>query len=253
MSPLVILRLRNARAPWPSAMRAAAVALVILFIPVPSPAGAQVIRGQVVDSASGAGVPLARVVVSGVGHRFTRRMFTSADGRFSFPVRRGSFRVQVVRAGYAETRTGTLTVGPDETVDVHLRVSAAPHRLEPVTATARPRRLKVVGLFHETTDTVIDRARVVGESRGVRVRGSFTVPHLCHHLSGNADRRGSVITLTIQARARSELCEAGTGAFYYNVTARRLPPGSYTLRVLHTFQGEGREPVTVLDTTVAVP
>src|SRR5688500_12630085 len=80
---------------WPRAIRAGAAALVILFIAVPAPAVGQVIRGRVIDAQSGAGVPLARVVVTGVDQRFTRRMFTASDGRFAFPLSRGgSFRVQ---------------------------------------------------------------------------------------------------------------------------------------------------------------
>lgn len=235
------------------AVPAAVAALVICFILVPSPAAGQVIRGRVIDAQSGAGVPLARVVVSGLDHRFTRRMFTAADGRFSFPLRRGgSFRVQVTRAGYAQARTGSLRVGPSDTVDVDVRVSAAAHRLEPVTVTARPRRLRSLGVFYETPDTVYARASAVGQPRTIRVRGSFPTPHLCYHLSGNADRRESLITLTIQARGKRELCAAAAGGFIYDVTVRRLPPGTYTLRVLHTFQDDALEPAMVLDTTVTV-
>lgn len=235
------------------AVRVVVAALVILFILMPDRAAGQVIRGRVIDAQSGAAVPMARVVVSGLSHRYTRRMFTSADGSFSFPLRRGgSYRVQVTRAGYAETRTQSLAVGPDQTVDVDVRVAAAPHRLDPLTVTGRPRRLKALGLFYETPDSVNARASVVGQRRSLRTRGSFPTPHLCYHLSGNADRRGSLITLTIQARGKSELCEASTGGFVYDVTVSRLPAGTYTLRVLHAFQNGDREPVQVLDTTVAV-
>lgn len=242
-----------ARRPAGSRLRAAAAALFILLLSISTPAAGQVIRGRVVDAASGAGVPLARVVVSGVDHRFTRRMFTAADGRFAFPLRRGgSFRVQVTRAGYAQTRTRTLAVGPDETVDVDVRVSAAPHRLDPVTVTARPRRLRVTGVFNEISEFPYTRVTAVGQRRSVGVRGWFPTPNFCYHLSGNAQRAGSVITLTVQARARDGLCEAGTGSLFYNVVVRRLPPGVYTFRVLHAFQNDVAEPSLALDTTVTV-
>jgi hypothetical protein len=240
-------------APWLKAIRAAVAALIILFLTVPSPAVGQVIRGRVVDAQSGAGVPMARVVVSGVDRRYTRRMFTAADGRFAFPLRRGgSFRVQVTRAGYAETRTRSYTVGPNDTVDVDVRVSAVAVRLDPVTVTGRPRRLRVMGVFNEISEFPYTRVTAVGVRRSVGVRGWFPTPTFCYHLSGNADRTGSVITLTVQARPTSELCEAGTGSLFYNVTVRRLPPGLYTFRVLHAFQDDVAEPAMVLDTTVTV-
>lgn len=240
------------RTAWPRWIRAAAAALAILFIPMPTPAAGQVIRGRVVDAESGAAIPLARVTVSGSGQR-TTRMFSDAEGRFAFPLRRGgSVRVRVTRAGYAETRTGALRVGAQDTVDVDVRVSAVAHRLDPVTVSARRRRLKADGRFYETVDSVNARAHVVGQSRSVRARGSFPTPDLCYHLSGNADRTQSVITLTVQARGKRELCDGAGGGFVYDVTVSRLPPGVYTVRVLHAFQGEGRPPAQVEHTTVTV-
>lgn len=234
-----------------SAIRGALAALAILLILAPSPAAAQVIRGRVVDAQTGAAVELARVAVSGGGLR-TQRMFTTADGRFSFPLRRGGrFRVQASRAGYEETRR-SVTVGAGDTVFVEVRVTPVAHRLDAVTVTGRPRRLKAHGRFYETTDTVNARVHVVGQRRSFRARGSFPTPHLCYHLSGNAHRVESVVTLTVQARGEAELCAAATGGFVYDVTVRRLPPGTYTVRVLYTFQDDVREPVMVLETTVDV-
>jgi hypothetical protein len=86
----------------------------------------------------------------------------------------------------------------------------------------------------------------------VGARGWFPTPNFCYHLAGNAERRGSVITLTVQARATGEVCEAGTGSLFYNVTVRRFPPGVYTFRVLHSFQNDVAPPTMVLDTTVTV-
>jgi hypothetical protein len=228
-------------------------ALVILLALVPGPAAGQVIRGRVIDAQSGAGVPLARVVVSGVDRRFTRRMFTAPDGRFSFPLRReGAFRVQVTRAGYAQTRTQSLRVGPDDTVNVDVRMSAAPHRLEPVTVSARPRRLRVVGVFGETADSVVAPVRASGRSRSVWAGGMFITPHPCYRLSGNADRRGQIVTLTVQARAMRGPCDRMGGAFSYDVLVRRMPPGTYTFRVLHAYQDDVAEPTVALETTVTV-
>ena len=233
-------------------MPAAVAALVILFIPVPSPAAGQVVRGRVLDAQSGAAVELARVVVSGTGQG-SRRTITAADGRFSVRLRRGgSVRVQVARAGYGETRTRSLAVGARDTVDVDVRISAVALPLEPVTVTARARRLRVTGVFNEISDFPNARASAVGKPRSVGVRGWFPTPDFCHHLAGNADRRGSIITLTVQARATSGPCPEGTGSLFYNVTVGRLPPGAYTFRVLHAFLDDVGAPTMVLDTTVTV-
>lgn len=235
----------------PSAIRAAVAALALLFTLAPGPVAGQMIRGRVVDAQSGAAVELARVVVSGGGQR-ARRMSTGADGRFSFPLRRGgSYRVQVSRTGYAEARR-QVAVGPHDTVYVEVRVTAAAHRLDPLTVTGRARRLKVDGRFYETPDSVHARVNVVGQRRSIRARGSFPTPDVCHQLSGHAHRVQSVITLTVQARGPGELCPTAGGGFVYDVTVRRLPPGTYTVRVLYTFQDDVREPAVVLDTTVDV-
>lgn len=226
--------------------------LVILFIAIPTAAAAQVVRGRVVDAESGVAVGMARVVVTGTGQG-TRRTTTAADGRFSVRLRRGGpVRVQVARAGYAETGTRMLTVGPKDTVHVDVRVSAVAHRLDPVTVTARPRRLRVAGVFNDVSEFPYTRVSAVGQRRGVGVRGWFPTPTFCYHLSGNADRAGSIITLTVQARATDELCEAASGSLFYNVMVRTLPPGEYTLRVLHAFQDDVAEPTMVLDTTLTV-
>ena len=233
------------------AVRAAVAALAILLVPIATPAAAQMVRGTVVDAQSGAPVAMARVVVTGSGQG-TRRATTSADGRFAVSLRRGgAVRVQVARAGYAETGT-SVTVGPDETVQVNVQVAAVAHRLEPVTVTGRPRRLRVIGIFNEISDFPYTRVSATGQPRSVGIRGWFPTPSFCHHLSGNADRRGSVITMTVQARPTSETCEPATGSLFYNVTVRRLPPGTYTLRVVHTFQNDAANPTMALDTTVTV-
>ncbi|WP_420125950.1 carboxypeptidase-like regulatory domain-containing protein [Longimicrobium sp.] len=232
-------------------LRAAAAALVILFVPLSTPAAAQIVRGRVVDAESGAAVALARVAVIGSGQRALRTT-TAADGRFSVRLSRGGpFRVQVVRAGYAEAGRSS-TVGPNDTVDVDVRVAAVAHRLEPVTVTARPRRLRVVGVFDQISEFPYARVNAVAQRRGVGVRGWFPTPSFCYHLSGNAERTGSVITLTVQARATGEACDAGSGSLFYNVVVRSLPPGDYIFRVLHTFQDDAAQPALVLDTTLAV-
>lgn len=232
-------------------LRAAAAALAILLIPVATPGVAQVVRGRVIDAESGAAVALAGVAVAGGGQRALRTT-TADDGRFTVTLRRGgAFRVQVTRAGYAEAGVRSA-VGAGDTVNVDVRVSAVAHRLDPVTVTARRRRLRVVGVFDQISEFPHARVHALGERRGVGARGWFPTPTFCYHLSGNAERTGSVITLTAQARATGEVCEARGGSLFYNVMVRGLPPGDYTFRVLHAFQDDAAEPALVLDTTLTV-
>ena len=231
---------------------AAAAALAVFCGSSPDRAAAQVIVGRVIDAASGGGVARARVTAAGVGHNDSRRTFTSADGRFSITVRGGSYRVQVRRTGYEGARSDAVTVGPDDTVRVEVRVSAAPVQLRGVTATTQPRRLPMVGVFTPVypTDSLLaaERTRGEGGPGRVTVRGVVPTPTACWRLAGAADRIGQLITLAVEARPTDDPCPPdAVGASTYKVTLRRLPPGTYTVRVLHTYRGDVWRPSVAMD------
>jgi hypothetical protein len=217
----------------------------------PAPAAAQVIAGRVVDAQTGGGVAGARVTAAGVGHDDTRRTLTAADGRYAIEVRGGSYRVQATRTGY-QPASDTVTVVPGDTSRVMLRLSPAPRQLAAVDATTRPRRLPMSGGFLQVypTDSLLaaERTRVEGGRGRVLVRGVMVTPTPCWRLAGAADRVGPLITLNIQARLYYGGCPPdAAGASTYKVTLRGIPPGTYTVRVLHTYTDERYPPSVAID------
>lgn len=226
-------------------------------IAAPVPAVAQVIVGRVIDAATGGGVPRARVTVASVDHRETQRTLTGDNGHFTFVVRGGgSYRVRAGRTGYQDASTRELAVGADDTVAVELRAVPAPRRLDPVVATTPPRRLSINGVYEQADVTpALLATRTTGEGgrHNVTVRGAMLTPSACWRLSGGADRIGPLVTLAVNARPNGASCPPDApGASTYKVTVRGIPPGTYTLRVLHTYRGEAFPPSLALDTSVTV-
>jgi hypothetical protein len=104
-----------------------------------APLAAQTVRGRVVDARTGEGVPQAAVTaLAASGNRRTGQARTDASGRFSLTMRApGEVRLRVERTGYRETLTDPTPVGPRDTVEVELSVSAAPLTIAPLRVTAR--------------------------------------------------------------------------------------------------------------------
>jgi len=215
-----------------------------------SSAHAQVIAGRVVDAETGGGVARARVTIAGEGG--TRRAETGDDGRFAVDVRGGSYDVQATRTGYQPARADAVAVAAGDTARVVLRVSPAPRQLASVTASTRPLRLPISGAFIPAypTDSLLaaERTRTEGGAGRVLVRGVMLTPTPCWRLAGGADRVGPLITLNIQARPSGERCPPdAVGATTYKVSLRRIPPGTYTVHVLHTYANDAVRPGVALD------
>lgn len=215
-------------------------------------AGAQVIVGRVVDAATGAAVPQARVTAVGENRREAGASLTAADGSYSIAVRGGSYRVQAARTGYRPARSDAVTVGQADTVRVDVRVAVLPRQLSGLTASTLPRRLPMSGGFtpRYPTDSLIaaERIRVEGDRGKVIVRGVMVTPNPCWRLAGAADRVGALVTLNIQARFVDERCPPdAAGASTYKVSLGRIPPGIYTVRVLHTYIAGTLPPAVALD------
>ena len=122
--------------------------------------------------------------------------------------------------------------------------SVAPRRMKRITATARQRRPPLRGIY----------IPVVAEPGQIVVFGQMATPTPCYHLAGTAERMQSVIHLLVQARPTGEECAPGTlGASTYKVTVRRLPAGTYVLRVIHAYGDDAWRPSVVSDTSVVVP
>lgn len=235
------------------ALRACAAAL--LLSAWAGSAAAQTIVGRVIDAASGAGVPEARVGVVAGNRR--HESVANADGRYSIALPgAGSYRVQASRTGYQAARTRRVAVGAGETVQLDVRLQPAAVRLRAVTATARRRRLPVRGKFVQTgggDSAAVRPVTAAAQPRSILAQGTFVAPSACYQLAGVADRTGQVVTLNVAARPNGQTCSAGAAAFDYKVSVRGLPPGSYTFRIAHTFRDAVWRPVMALDTTITVP
>jgi hypothetical protein len=118
-----------------------------------APLGAQILRGKVIDAATGAGVPEAALRALTPEGRDVGRGRTGADGTFSFQLRvPATVRIEAQRTGYRTTTTGELPVALRERVEVEVKLSAAAIAMEPLRVTARvqpPRRrtLEVTGFY----------------------------------------------------------------------------------------------------------
>jgi hypothetical protein len=97
-----------------------------------------------------------------------------------------------------------------------------------------------------------DFARAVGAADRIKVEGAMTTPTPCYDLVGQLRRDGAALTLTVEARRKEGGCIQVIAAFGYDAAVRGLPPGRYTLRVLHAYPGTGWEGKTAAETEVEV-
>jgi hypothetical protein len=121
-------------------LRLLPLAACLLATPLP----AQILRGKVLDAATGAGVAETAVRALSPEGRDVGHGRTGADGTFSFQLRvPATVHIEAQRTGYRTTTTGELPVGLHETVNVEVKLSAAAIAIEPLRVTARvqpPRR-----------------------------------------------------------------------------------------------------------------
>ena len=89
--------------------------------------------------------------------------------------------------------------------------------------------------------------------RSIVVEGAMPTPSACWRLSGAGDRADSVIVLNIEAREWGIRCLDVVEAFTYKVTIRRLQPGTYHLRVIHSYRGAVVPSSMAVDTTITIP
>ena len=124
--------------------RTFAFATLPLLAVLATPLSAQVVRGKVLDAATGEPVAQAEVTAATVEGRGAGRTRAGADGAFTLDLRAaGTFRLRAERAGYVPSVSDTVAVDPRETVEVELRISATAVAMEPLRVTARvepPRR-----------------------------------------------------------------------------------------------------------------
>jgi hypothetical protein len=112
--------------------------IAALLALVATPLAAQVVRGKVLDAATGEPVPQAEVTAASLEGRGAGRARSAADGTFALELRAaGTFRLRAERAGYRPSVTDSVSVDPRETVEVELRLSATAVAMEPLRVTAR--------------------------------------------------------------------------------------------------------------------
>lgn len=103
-------------------------------------ASAQHVEGRVVDDATGEPIAGATVALLHNGRESVARTVSGADGSFQLPVTiPGRFAVRVERLGYQATRSGEMTVTPDDIVRVEIRMAAGTVLLAPLTVVAASR------------------------------------------------------------------------------------------------------------------
>jgi hypothetical protein len=118
-------------------MRAPPLLLALFVLSTATSAGAQVVRGRVLDDATGEPVAAAKVEAFAGGNSGGRAR-SAADGGFMMRLRAaGTFRLEAERAGYRPSVTSAIPVAARETVYVEVRVAAAPMQLDPLRVTAR--------------------------------------------------------------------------------------------------------------------
>ena len=111
------------------------MAVVGFVLAIPLGAAGQGIRGAVVDSATGTPVGQGFVVLLDAEGSELSRVLTDRRGRFVFSLpggEGGRFRLRSERIAYRRAETGWLTLRPDSTLEVTLRIAPVPVRLDAI-------------------------------------------------------------------------------------------------------------------------
>lgn len=114
----------------------------------------QVIQGRIVDDATGAGVAAVTVVLVGGADDAVASAVSDSAGAFRLAAPQpGEYALRAERIGYATASTAAFAIGPQELLDVEIRIGAAPILLAPLAITGR-RRYGVASLeaFHRRAE-----------------------------------------------------------------------------------------------------
>jgi hypothetical protein len=105
-----------------------------------APLSAQIVRGRVVDLATGGALPGAHVVlVDDAGHDGANAL-TSEDGRFAVRAPgAGRYTIRVQRIGYSSTRSEPFALGAEETIEQQIAAPTVSVRLDAITVSERAR------------------------------------------------------------------------------------------------------------------
>ncbi|HEX6372309.1 MAG TPA: TonB-dependent receptor [Longimicrobium sp.] len=115
------------------------LAAALLLAALPAPAQT-LVRGIVLDAASGGPIPDGTVVISANRGRWQRALRTDSVGCFEIAdVSPGTYRVRSTRIGYRDA-VGDLVLTADSVVDVEVRMAVETVVMAPVTVTSRSTR-----------------------------------------------------------------------------------------------------------------
>jgi hypothetical protein len=135
-------------------------AAVAVWLTLPAAAGAQTLRGHLVDAESGAGMAASLVVLLDAARAQRATVLTDSLGRFVLRApAEGTYTLRAERIGYQSTTSAPLRLGAGETLTYEMRISAQPILLAPIVAQAGRRRCARVADAGEGTLAVWEEAR----------------------------------------------------------------------------------------------
>lgn len=111
-----------------------------------APLSAQIVRGRIVDQATGGALPGAHVILVDSTGREGASVLTTDDGRFAIRApEAGRYALRVQRIGYSSTRSDPFALGPDETLEQQIAAPTVSVRLDAITVNERARCSAVEG------------------------------------------------------------------------------------------------------------
>jgi hypothetical protein len=122
------------------AFRVCLLAAAALLLAAPPAAAQTLVRGILLDAASGGPIPDGTVVISANRGRFQRALKADSVGCFEFAdISPGPYRLRASRIGYTDA-VGDLVLTADSLVDIEVRMAVEAVVLAPVTVTSRSTR-----------------------------------------------------------------------------------------------------------------
>jgi hypothetical protein len=129
----------------------------------PAPALAQTVLGTVVEEDTGSPVVGARAEMVGADATMVARTETDQFGRFLLRVpRSGTFTLRLTHPFFTTVESAGVSVGPDETIEVSMRMARGAIPLDPIIVTAR-RTGRLAGFHQRREQTGFGRFMVRSE------------------------------------------------------------------------------------------
>lgn len=96
-------------------------------------------------------------------------------------------------------------------------------------------------------------ATATAGSGQIAIRGTMQTPNPCYKLSGELQQQGQTLSVRVVGQADPNvMCIQSIGSVPYTATLRDVAPGTYTVRVMHTYPGTGWDAAAALETQVTI-